>query len=296
MKIFLYFIIPIAFISCTREIELEQPDYTPQITVDGYIESGDFAHIYLTRSSPFLTSYDSVSIRNTFLNNAKITLTSSGGYSEILTLFKEKSFFPPFVYKSVKIKGVAGDTFSLKVELGGKIITASTTIPASPKINEVYLEALNDTTGILKLKIQPSVSETERLYIQVKSKRADKNYHPAKIPIFLIPASSTAEVLTVSRSRETNFYLTNLEKEPYYKWPRYEYAIDDTVFLKVGMIDVESYQVLKSIFDDQTSMENPFAFNRVGIQSNINGGIGRWTGIGVAPIEVYTKEKVRIKP
>jgi len=131
------------------------------------------------------------------------------------------------------------------------------------------------------------------LYIQVKSNRADKNFHPAMIPLFLIPPSEKSEIFSISRYPETNLYLTNRKKEAYYGWPRYEYAIEDTILIRVGTVDIQSYQILKSLFADQSSRENPFAFNRAGIQSNISGGIGRWTGIGLAPIQIYSREKAR---
>ncbi len=76
----------ILFLSCTKEVEVVQPYYEPKIVVDGWIANNDYANVILTYSSPFLTDYDSVSIRNTFLNYAKVTLTNSKGNSEILTL------------------------------------------------------------------------------------------------------------------------------------------------------------------------------------------------------------------
>ncbi len=57
--------------------------------------------------------------------------------------------------------------------------------------------------------------------------------------------------------------------------------------VKVGAVDQKSYNVLKSLFADQLSMENPFAFNGTSIVSNINGGIGRWTGIASAPVLMF---------
>ena len=94
MKIFFAFIILVLFCaSCQKDVDLDQPSYQEKIVVDGYIETGRSAMVFLTMSSPFLTHYDSVSIRNTFLNYAKITLVSSTGETEVLTLFREKKFF-----------------------------------------------------------------------------------------------------------------------------------------------------------------------------------------------------------
>src|SRR5664279_2807649 len=99
-----YVIFGLFLLSCSNEIELKQPDYESKIVVDGYIESNGFANVYLMRSSPFLTEYDSASVKATFMNAAKVTLTCSNGDSEILTLFRQNTFFPPFVYRTIRMK------------------------------------------------------------------------------------------------------------------------------------------------------------------------------------------------
>jgi len=132
-------------VGCQRQIELDQPDYEIQVVVDWYIESNGYAHVFLTTSSPFLTHYDSASIRNTFLTQGLVTLTSSLGESETLTLFRESRFFPPFVYRSTRLKGKVGVTYNLDIKVGGRLLSASTTIPEPPVIDTVYMEAQTDS-------------------------------------------------------------------------------------------------------------------------------------------------------
>jgi hypothetical protein len=274
-------------VSCTSTIELEQEEYEEQVVVDGAIESGDFANVFLTLSSPFLTNYDSASIAATFLKYGKVTLTCSNGDSEVLTVFKKSALFPPFVYRSVRMKGITGCTYDLKVEVRGKVITASTTIPESPVVKGVRMEAVSDTSGYLRLCVQPSLTEETRLYVQVWSFLADKSYHPAKMPVFLIPSSADPTEVYVYRSNETNLSLLNMDSPFYQHYIRYQYSLTDTVVVKAASMDEQSYQVMKSLFTDLSIQINPFAFNTAGIQSNIIGGIGRWTGLGVTPAVLY---------
>jgi len=283
----LYLILLLGLISCTTQIELEQPDYQPKIVVDGTIESNGFANVFLTWSSPFLTEYDSVSIRKSFLNVATVSLTCSNGDSEILTLFRQNTFFPPFVYKSVRMKGIVGETYSLRVVFNNKIVTAVTTIPQPPVLFDFHLESKSDSSGLFKVGIVPDSSLLRYVHIQYKSLRADQNFHPAGVPVYRVDSSSSMVSVLVYRCDETNLYLTNALNQPYSNWPKNMFSKNDTVLVRIGRVDAASYQVLKSLFADQSVKNNPFAFSSAGIQSNIVGGIGRWMGIGMASTQVY---------
>jgi len=290
MKRLFVFLTVLCLVSCTTTLELEQGVYEPKVVVDGYIESGNYASIFLTWSSPFLTNYDSASIRGTFINNATITLTCSNGDSEVLTLFRRDEFFPPFVYKSVRVKGLVGYTYEIAVRIKGKIITASTTIPTAPELDTLCMEAMTDSSGLLSVTVHPSATKDVYLFAQLKSMLEGENYHPAKIPVFRIPPLDEIQKIYLYRTRATNLYLIDDTEEYYHGWESYQYAFIDTVFVKIGAIDSVSYQVLKSLYVDQSMQTNPFAFNTAGILTNIKGGIGRWTGIGMAPYQVYLKK------
>lgn len=274
-------------LACTNEIELKQVDYTPKVVVDGYIESGGFAYVYLTKSSPFLTSYDSASIRATFLNTAKVVLTCSNGDSEVLTLSRQNTFFPPFVYKSIRMKGLVGETYTLEILSNGKSITASTTIPNPPTLLNFRMVPKSDSTGLIQFDMMTETSKTSYLFVRYKSLLADKDFHPAGVPVYKVLDARSVVGLHVYRCDETNLYLTNTKNRPYTKWPRYVFSKKDTVLMRIGSVDLKSYKVLISLFADQTLKDNPFALNSSGVETNIVGGIGRWTGIGMAPVKVY---------
>lgn len=274
-------------LSCTNEIELQQREYTPKVVVDGYIESGGFAYVYLTKSSPFLTEYDSASIRATFLNTATVILTCSNGDSEVLTLHRQNSFFPPFVYKSIRMKGIVGETYSIEIRTGGKVLTASTTIPEPPTLLKTQMLYKSDSSGLIQFNMLRTSEATSYLFIRYKSRLADNDFHPAGVPVFKVKESSNIVGLQVYRCDETNLYLTDTKNLPYYKWPKYLFSKKDTVLIRVGSVDLNAYKVLISLFADQTLKDNPFALNSAGLITNIEGGIGRWTGIGMATVQTY---------
>ena len=90
-------LIAVLTLACTSEIELDQPYYEPKIVVDGYIEPGQLATVYLTGHSSFTTESDSATNRATFLSNTTLTLTTASGDSEVMTLVRTNAYFPPFV-------------------------------------------------------------------------------------------------------------------------------------------------------------------------------------------------------
>lgn len=282
-----FLLLGLFLLSCTNEIELEQPAYESKIVVDGYIESNGFANVFLMHSSPFLTEYDSASIQATFMNAASVTLTCSNGDAEILTLFRQNAFFPPFVYKSIRMKGIAGESYSLKVLFNGQTVTATTTIPQPPMLTAFKMESKSDSSGLIKIGMAKYADVTSYAFIQYKSIKADLNFHPAGVPVYKLDGGAYESSMYVHRCDENNLYLLNPTKQAYSNWPKGLFSVRDTVLVKFGLVDVVSYQVLKSLFADESVRNNPFAFNSAGIQSNIVGGIGRWTGIGVAPTRVY---------
>lgn len=269
-------------LSCQKEIELEQPAYQKKIVVDGYIETGQPAHIFLTMSSPFLTQYDSASIRASFLNYAKITLTSSLGEEEVLTLFRENRFFPPFVYKSVDIKGQEGIFYRIKVEVMGQTLSAETMItPAVEIVGSRFIE-VNDSTGFWEVAIDASKHGELFLFTRMKSHLAQEDFHPSFNPVYKVKNSQQGLVwLRLLSSSKFKSYFNNTGSMVYENYERYVFDRRDTIELIVGTIDATSYQVLNSLFVDMFNQENPFAFNGNRIETNIEGGIGRWTGIGI---------------
>jgi hypothetical protein len=287
------FILYIAFVlvilGCTKEVNLEQPSYESKIVVDGFIESGRAASVFLTLSSPYLTHYDSASIRNTFLNYAKITLTSSLGEEEVLTLYREDRFFPPFVYKSVSIRGKTGIRYDLKVEVRGREVLASTTIPNPPSVTDAFFVENTDTTGQLQLVVESPIKNDLHLFTRVRSNLEDEAFHPSHDPVAILDFSdSRTQKVRVLRSTEFGLYLLNADSAYYSGYERYEYDLRDTVDVIAGAVDSVAYRVLSSLFRDRGSQENPFAFNGNRIETNVKGGIGHWTGVGITSVVTVT--------
>jgi len=284
---FLLLILLLVIVACTKEIDIDQPFYQSKIVVDGWIESGDYAYVILTRSSPFLTEYDSASIRNTFLNYAKVTLNSSKGESEILILSRKDEFFPPFVYRSRRIKGEPNVSYSLKIEVSGAVVESQTVIPDLPTVFNVIPVSTSDTTMQLEATVQDDSQQTNYYFTQIKTKNYDTNFHPSSFPIFNDKGKNGEDIkLKIYHSRQPDPLNMN-DNDLRRNLPLFHFHISDTVFLKVSSISEASFSVLNDIYLDQQNSSNPFAFINKETNTNIIGGIGRWTGLASANFVVY---------
>ncbi|MCG8582268.1 MAG: DUF4249 domain-containing protein [Bacteroidales bacterium] len=278
MRIIL-FILLVALFACSKDIEIDQVDYERKIVVDGWIENDGRANVLLTMSSPFLTDYDSASIRNTFLNYAKVTITNGKGESEVLTLTHQDEFFPPFVYKSISMKGEVGESYRLDVTYKGKLVTALTTIPSLPDVERLEAEAVSDTSMIINGSVNDDAFSENYYYSQIKTLHFDTRFHPSDNPLMndnlFNGEQHTFQVKRSNQPDPLNIY--NIDSERNYISD--EFAITDTVLVKISQIDAESYRVLNGIYIDHLSHGNPFSLVDQKTHSNVEGGIGRWTGL-----------------
>lgn len=284
-KLLISIVIFIAFIGCTNEVDIEQAYYQPKVVVDGWIENDRRANIFLTQSSPYLTEFDSASIRATFLNHAKITLYTDNGESEILTLSKQSNFFPPFVYKSIKIKGKIGETYHITIEVNNQIITATTTIPTLPSINSIYAKQKSDTTFTINALLSPP-NKTTYYYSQIKILGIDNQLHASAFPI-IKKENDTIPFFTLDIPRKIEPDPLHLKPETDRKVPVHEYLNSDTVLVTISTIDQTSFEVLNAFYIDLQNKRNPFSFIKQQTPTNIIGGIGCWSGLGTVRGVVY---------
>ena len=289
MEKFIGLILLVLIIACSKDIVVEQPDYDSKIVVDGYISDNGYAYVYLTQSSPFLTDYDSASIRATFVNDAKVTVADSKGNKEILTLFRKDEFFPPFVYRTIQLKGEAGGTYDLKIEVDGKVIESTTTVPELPNVLSVDTYHVSDTTMLIDVEIEDDLSQERFYYSEIKVKGLDSIFHQASFPLVrnneFTEGTNYVRVHHSNQPDPLNLYKVDTVRNV----PAYEFSIKDTVYLKFSCVDKISFEVLNDIYLDRINSENPFAFVNKKTGTNIRGGIGRWTGLATRYFVVSDK-------
>jgi hypothetical protein len=262
-------------ICCNDDLNLNLPDPDDKIVIDGWIESGQFAKVLLTRNSPYFSSIDSASIRALVLTWAKVTVTD-GEKSEILILRRNDNYFPPYIFEGNEIIGDTGKIYTITAEYGGKTAWACTTIPHEVKLDTVFFksEANNDSLGIIYLEFTdpPEIKN----YYRILTKRIgkDRRYYSSLI-MGIDDIFFSGKKFGFSMSRGPESFLSSGGNE-YFK-------LGDSVSIKFCTIDKAHYDFWNSFQDEVLNTGNPFASSLSQIKTNVQGdGLGIWGGYGAS--------------
>lgn len=262
------------FSGCQTD-DFSAPEYRQSVVVDGWIEQGQPARVLLTLSSPFFANIDSASLRDLIITRAKVTV-SDGSQAEVLTLFRDDRYFPPYVYRSTSIKGTVGGTYSLKVEYQGREITAVTQIPQPQAIDDIQFEKNldSDTLGSMKIRFtdRPNVDDYYRILNKIGF---TGDFEPVFLPNIdgRLIEGKTVNVFVAPRVNGKMAY----------------YTVGDTVNLRFCVMDKAGFEFWSSIHQTINSSQNPFASSNMRVKSNVVGGMGGWVGYGVSNYKFVCK-------
>lgn len=276
MKKLLFLIVVYFAWGCVPESDFDNIAYEPKLVIDGAIESGGFPRVVLSKSASYFMKIDSSNIRDLFMSTARVTV-SNGSDSEVLTLKRDDSSFPPYVYEGTRLKGETGKTYTLTVESDGKIYTSTTTIPGPPKLDKLWFELSpgEDSVGYVYAQLTDPADETNYYRIFTERLHQDTRF----IPVYLSAMgdqyfNGLQFTFTVLRGPEN-----------------YTEIIDDLYFKKGDSVRIKLCSMDKAHFDFWRTVErelyvtgNPFSSSGNKIISNIEGEkvLGVWGGYGVS--------------
>lgn len=274
-----FLLFSIFLIGCAKD-EITIPAYKTKIVVDGWIEEGEVARVILTYSSPYFSEIDSFSIFDFVDARAKI-IVSDGESEEVLTLTKENTYFPPFVYTGQKIKGTAGKTYTVKIEQHPYFLTAESKIPESPDIDKAWFEyrTEDDTLGTPYLRINDDPDKQNYYRVLTKRYGIDKRFIPCLVPNFS-DAIFTDNLIEYQVFKSSEFEIIKDEEIHFKK--------GDSILIKLLSMDKPLFEYWNTFYNEQFNSGNPFADSKIRLEGNIvGGGIGIWAA--------YSKKTVGIK-
>lgn len=256
---------------CNDDIDYVSESYQSKVTVDGFIECGGYPTVILTRSAGFFAPIDSVAIRGLVATRAKVTV-SDGETEEVLTLKKHTGYFPPYIYQGVQIRGAAGRTYHLKVELEGRVYEASTTITPPVTLDSLWFEKLEycDTIGVIKGRFTDNPDTEDYYRVFTRRVGRDAQY----IPVYLSATGDkyfNGKSFTFSLLRGPES-ISDINENVYFDK-------GDTVLVKVCTIDRPHFDFWRTIERELYTVGNPFASAGNEVISNVSGGaLGVWGG------------------
>ena len=135
--------------SCLGKVATDT-EYHRQLVVEGRIEAGGPAEVMLSENLPFLDVITEQTLEAAVVRYAKVTVTSDDGQSEILTGYYDRNYPTRFVYRSARLHGRTGGTYTLTVDYRGRTCTAVTTVPEPIPLRELRAEPVCDSLFTLQ--------------------------------------------------------------------------------------------------------------------------------------------------
>jgi hypothetical protein len=293
MKKYFLFItafIVLIFSSCEEDINLQLLGSAQKIVIEGSIENDKTAEVIITRNSPLSQAIDFGSI---LVSDAKVYVTA-GGIVDTLHLDTLLTTSVPFVYVGKKIKGVAGQSYSLTVIADNKLFSASTTIPYPIPLDTVWWKAsppeVDLGTATARLTDPVGYGNSYKWFAKrpVKIKLDASNMPIILNRRYISPLGSTFDDKFIDgKSFEFSYGrgydpTESIISENEDQRERGLYKKTDTIYIKFCTIDLEAAAFYKTFESAASSNGNPFA-SPSSIMSNISGGaLGVWAGFGAS--------------
>lgn len=296
-----YFILIVLFISCEEEITLDINQASENLVVEGAIEPGFPPYVILTRNQGYFDPINENTYENLFVKDAEIKVwtDNSEGGNDTVYLDLISNELPIFTDISGLTLGnysfsQEGKVYFIEIKWNDQIISSSTTIPNSTPLDCLWVEKSPTGSKNWHCDIRALYSDPagEQNNVLIKSKRLE-HYQKDTISgtqeldtlpdskFFLLDAGS--DVLIDGQEFETWFprpsddggFPNGKYNSGHYRQNTYIPA--DVVLIKFCQIDDSSLKFWRSLVRQFTTNGNPFS-EPMNLVSNINGGLGVWTG------------------
>jgi len=317
------FLLSITLLSCQEEITLDLPEAETKLVVQGAIENGFPAYVTLTKNQGYFESIDSITISNLYITDATVSVTRDDGEIRNLILITQAEIdlvealigysitIPPnTIYidlEELSSPGfsIANRSYTLDIVWNDQSITAETTIPEPTPLDSLWVERSETADKDFKCDIRAIYSDPadQQNNILIKSKRLEHWEKDSNCTsqisndTRLLLVDAGADVLINGEQFETFF---PRPKEgggfPYGAYNSEHYKTcnngEDSVFLphdivliKFCQIDESSMKFWRSLVRQFGTNGNPFS-EPMNLVSNINNGLGVWTGYGAVYYKV----------
>ncbi len=274
---------------CQKNVTLNLPQPPSQMCVDGHVQPGYPAYLFLSHNFAFFGAVSASNILSQqIVHGAHITV------SDGITTDSMVEALPSLgLYATPHMTGVTGRTYNLTVKAEGQVLTASTTILPAIPLDSVWFKIQPglDSLGFVwaVLHDPPQLGNCYRWLAQRINK--DGNRY-GKDTTFIPPYESAFNDVFINGQKFEFFYNrgnfpgskakddTNAEAGYFKK--------GDTCIVEFCTIDNTAYQFYNEYYYQLNNVGNPFG-SPAPITGNITGGLGLFCGYGTSYDTVYCK-------
>ena len=279
--------------SCSKEVKIDIPGFEEQVVIDGSIETGTPAIIFLSNTRDIYAPTDINSYLSGFISGATVTV-SNGSITDTLTeictdnlpagfeSIAEEFFGLPIdqlvnlhlcAYVSTGLVGEVGKTYTLKVIHNDKTYTSSTKIENPTALDNFFWKEQTNLPGYgfswAKINDSPVMGDAYRWEVKnLGDLFYSKPFQPFTDDRFY-------NGLTFEFSVENPMSFRDSTIEDQY---RGYYKLGDTIVVKFSKLGKKEFQFFEKKYNQIYSGGNPFA-TPTNIPTNIEGGaLGIWAG------------------
>lgn len=293
------------FFSCEKEIDVDLPRPEEKLVVEGIIETGTFPYVILSKSSPFFDPTDAVSVANSYVSDATITITDGSITNQMTKLCSASlnatqqqqlsqlvgipvsllNSFDICGYVDLSMIGEVGKTYEITINWRNEEYKGSTSLVQPVSLDSSWFEVFGnrDSLGFLYAEMSDPVADNNfyRWYAQrINSYKYGTLQGQQKDNRFLVPSSSVFDDEFVNGTTFEFGYGKPVASDKFDDQApeRGFYKVGDTVVVKFCSIDKGVFDFVSKAEEQILSTGSPFA-TPINIPSNIsNGAHGLWAG------------------
>ena len=267
----------LALVGCTRDVDIDISNADEKIVVEGRIETGNAAEVYLTKSFVIFEEFNLSDLSKHLITDAIVTI-SNGLLTDTLIPKIDLTRLPPLVYttNSPSFLGVENGTYNLKIEVDGEVLTSTTTIPGKVKLDSVWIREENGFPGKGFVRAHLSDPDTLGNGYRWEQKLTTETK-------FVSPVGSTFDDRIIN-GKSFDFFAqkpVDPNNDSLDRTTAFYYDITDTVIIKFSAINKASFDFWRTLDVSKSNNGNPFAAPITPV-TNINGGLGVFAGYAVS--------------
>jgi hypothetical protein len=281
VKVFLFLFIASGILSCEKNVTVKIPEAESKIVVEGKIETDTFPIVILSKTLPFFGEININEILNQTLTGA-VVFVNDGFTTDTL-----KQIDPAYgIYFGMNMRGIAGRTYELTIQIEGKTLKAVTTIPQPLKLDSVWwkVNGNRDSLGFTwaHMTDPDTLGNCYKIFAQRINKYSyGEDAGRKKDSTFVAVAGSSFEdKFFNAKSFDFSFArgkFYSSAKEDDNNDEQFYWKKGDTIIVKFCSIDRATFEFWRTEDSQIQGNGNPFG-SAAPITSNIDGGLGIWGG------------------
>lgn len=256
----------------------EEPPKPMSMVLEGWIDADGHPMVMIHKSYILANAPDSIQSLEQIMEELLIPFgrvaISDGDQEVVLTGRLDTSYLPPYTYSSVYMMGEEGKTYTVTATYREFKATATTTIPPKAKLDSLSIRA--SELGMVNVYAYMSHIDSinESYYALFARQYGQKQYKLCPFGVFT-SRDATHGILKMS------VYNPILKSEGIQGIANYFQPTDSADYqLKVARIDYPSFQFWKAFNEMSISQGIFFVPVYKNLPSNVEGGIGIFSGLG----------------